>query len=204
MIPKFKALGLAFAAVFAMTAVLASAAQAAPVFTSNPGTQAVTGSQEGTHVFTTSLGVVKCTTAHFTGNASGTSATLLELTTDYTNCTLAGTFPVDVDETGKWIFTVGTTAAGSGQVHITTTTLTVTSAGSVVCTIHVPAQTVGGQQYTNTSANVVQVHTASTGIVYHATGAGCTAQGQFANGQYTGKTKVEGKGSPGNISVDTE
>jgi uncharacterized protein (DUF58 family) len=67
---KFKALGLALAAVFAMSAVAASAASAAE-FHSNKKHTILHAGQTTTHTFTvgSGFGSITCTTAEFNGTA---------------------------------------------------------------------------------------------------------------------------------------
>ena len=75
MIRKFKALGLALVAVFALGAVASSAAQAAEGFNWDSGTTLLTPSALQPQKFTTTAGTVEC--AEVVGDAavSGTTAT---------------------------------------------------------------------------------------------------------------------------------
>jgi hypothetical protein len=128
MTQKLKALGLALVAVFAMSAVVASAAQASN-FQSGTGTYPttvtgeeisgpVTGVTVLKHEFKTALGVIKCTPAEFTGTltAASTQFTVAPTygnTTAGTGCTIAGTAGPVVHMNGcDYLFTAGTTASG--------------------------------------------------------------------------------------------
>jgi hypothetical protein len=92
MIRNLKALGLALIAVLAMSAFVASAAQAAPVITLTGGEElSVHGTGESIgEKFTVDGVTTECKTSHYTGLAKAKTSTL-ELTPEYTGCTLAGT-----------------------------------------------------------------------------------------------------------------
>jgi hypothetical protein len=125
---KLGVLGLALVAVFAMSAMLASAAQAAK-FESGTGTYPttvtgeqisgpVTGVTVAKHEFKTALGVVKCTPSSFTGTLTAASSELTVAptygnTTAGTGCTVAGVAGPVVHMNGcDYLFTAGTIAAG--------------------------------------------------------------------------------------------
>jgi hypothetical protein len=91
MIRKLRPLGLALVAVLARSALAASAAQAAPVFTTSAGTVNVHGTGENIGERFTIDGVsTECKTSHFTGTITNVSSTVT-LNPTYTGCTLAGT-----------------------------------------------------------------------------------------------------------------
>jgi len=92
MIPKIKTLGLTALAVLAMSAFVASAAQAAPVFTASAGTgTAIHGTGESIgEKFTIDGVTTECKTSHYTGTVTNGSSTLT-LNPTYTGCTFAGT-----------------------------------------------------------------------------------------------------------------
>jgi len=87
MIRKFKTLGLAMVAVLAMSAFVASAAQAQYTASSYPTTAKAT-SEVGNDVFTTEGGTVECK-SEFSGTLSEASSTLT-VTPHYTNCKAFG------------------------------------------------------------------------------------------------------------------
>ncbi len=117
MIRNFKALGLALIAVFAMSALVASAAQAAAgEFTAESYPVTLTGSQVGTNTLTVGNGarVVSCTTASATGTLAGTSTTLT-LTPSYSGCTSTGALPATVTVNGcDFSLTSNTVTATTG------------------------------------------------------------------------------------------
>jgi hypothetical protein len=125
---KLGVLGLALVAVFAMSAMLASAAQASN-FQSGTGTYptTVTGEQVSgevtkaivaKHEFKSVLGIVKCTPTTFTGTLTAASsefrvAPTYGNTTAGTGCTIAGVAGPVVHMFGcEYLFTAGTTASG--------------------------------------------------------------------------------------------
>jgi len=87
MIHKFKTLGLAMVAVLAMSAFVASAAQAQYTASSYPTTGTAT-STLGNDIFTTEGGTVECK-SHFVGTLSEASNTLT-VTPTYTSCKAFG------------------------------------------------------------------------------------------------------------------
>jgi hypothetical protein len=102
MIRNLKALGLAVVAVLAMSVVVASAAQAAPVVTISAGASVsvhATGENIGEKLSIDGV-TTECKTSHYTGTATSGSSTLT-LNPTYTGCTLAGTgLTVHVTTTG--------------------------------------------------------------------------------------------------------
>jgi hypothetical protein len=89
--PKFRALGPAILVALAISAVAASAAQAAPQFHVQEPTATITGSRAtGESFFSTSVGKLKCTKSSFTGFQEPTTSTTMTLTPEYENCTFLG------------------------------------------------------------------------------------------------------------------
>ena len=87
---KIQTLGLAFAAVLAMGAVIASAAQATTLTASNPTTGAhehatISASQIGNHTFKFGIRESICSTAEFDGTLTGTDEALT-VTPTYSGC----------------------------------------------------------------------------------------------------------------------
>ena len=124
---NLKALGPALVAAFAFAAVSASSALAVtePVahFTASEYPSYIEGNQIGNHTFTTPLGTITCTTAHFTSKANKltAAATSLTVTPEYTGCStktaLGAEYPTTVTNNGcTYTFTVhekGTTTNGN-------------------------------------------------------------------------------------------
>jgi hypothetical protein len=174
---KLKALGLALVAALALTAVMASVASAQ--FTSNKTHTILSGSQKtGTNgVFTagSGFGGISCENATFNGTAQNTSEPTLVVHPVYSNCKDSFGRTVHVDNsTLVYTFTSG---AGKGTVHTSGgMTMTVTSGGSVVCTIVWDnPQTNNGVTYTNLGG------TSGVEITIHATNWRSITSGGFFN-----------------------
>ena len=112
MIRKFKALGLALVAVFAMSALAATGASAAS-FNSEANTTIVTGDDDNsTHTFAAGGVAVECTESTFTGTQSGTASATLSVRPIYNGCTFLGE-PATVHTTGcTYEFSAVTNATG--------------------------------------------------------------------------------------------
>jgi hypothetical protein len=159
---NLKVLGLAMVASFALSAVVASAASANANywFTSDAAPGATTilkgeqtkhGASEGDR-FVVDGGTVRCETTHYTGSAATNTVTTLTLTAEYSGCKF-GAFSASVnmgncdylihtdpngDTTNGSYDTISTITCTSGDI-----TITVSSAGTTKCIVHVPAQTLG-------------------------------------------------------------
>lgn len=151
MIRKTKALGLAFVAVVAMSAVVASGAQASQ-FTASSYPATGTGEQPAgeKHTFTVQGQNVTCSKAHFKGTLTAASETL-KVVPEYKECTAFG-FGAEVDMNSCYFdFTSGPTSSTpthhyKGSVHIKCTTpgdtITVNApASNSLCVVHIPEQT---------------------------------------------------------------
>ncbi len=179
MIRNLKALGLALVAVFALSAMAASAAQATgPEFWTGTGNTFEHGTvratfDTGKQVFTSKpLGAkVRCDEVHGSATLAAPSNELTAENLAFTgNCLTASVFPTTVNTNGcHFTFTVENTHEGSktvydGKVHLVcpsggpeSITVTVFEAGTEpphegtpICTIHIPGgQTFGGITYHN-------------------------------------------------------
>jgi hypothetical protein len=99
MVCNRQSLGLAFVVVLAISAVVASAAQAVPSYTAASYPTFATGANtKGSETFTTSGGTVTCD-SHFQGTLSAASSTLT-VTPSYSNCEAFGFLGADIDENG--------------------------------------------------------------------------------------------------------
>lgn len=162
---KIKALGLALIAVFAMSAMSASAAQAEldADFAATSYNAHITANAESNQTFQTESGLLTCEEVTGTAVLEKESANLSAEDITYSACfATALKFPVEVDENGcEFNFTAGTTTAANentsdGSVHIEgceggdlTITIFNFSKTSVGCTIHVPEQEVDNITYHN-------------------------------------------------------
>ncbi len=102
MIRNLKVLGLALAAVFAMSAMAAQAAMASGErFHSDEDPTVITASNAGlgNHVFTAQGVPVECETATFAGTQTGSTAEEITVHPTYSNCSVIGV-PVTVVTTG--------------------------------------------------------------------------------------------------------
>jgi len=186
---KFKSLGLVLAAVFAMSAIGASAASAAEFHSAGAPTT-ITGTQSTSHVFTTSAGTVTCKTATFSGTQSTQTATTVQLTPTYKECTAFGFINVPIDVNGcSYTFTshgATTVDCAAGKAF------EITVPG---CTTKVGPQTFAkGMEYTtvgSTPSRSITSHTNVTEIEYNECG---TVR---KNGTYKGDTSI--KGSAGEV-----
>ncbi len=204
---NLKALGLSLVAVFAMSAMVAQAASADPLFKSDDVHTSINGSQDGTHVFEAGAGnEVKCTTAEFDGTTTGTSTDELTIEPTYKGCTAFGFATTHVKfNSCDYLFT-STTGEGE-DVHLNcenedTVELTPTLFGFSVCTVHVFDGTFEEVTYDNVANGDVQVTAAATGISYEETGSGCDV-GSGNDGTYTGNATVKGTDTGGE-DVDIE
>jgi hypothetical protein len=222
MIRKFKALGLALVAVFAMSAVVASAAQAtAGTLTAEGKTVIATAEQVGEHEFVLTdhetepgkFANTKCKKAVFTGTAGVTDgATSVTAHPVYTECTAFGQ-PATITTTGcDYVLKTGTPTAGGWHV----TTDVVCGAFSVIkivtgtCEVTVDSQTgLNTSEATNSggggTAMDLLLHTNITGIHYTVTkdSIGCPLKGIgfFNKGDYTGTTTVKAHDSTTKVAV---
>jgi len=165
MIRNLKALGLALIAVFAMSALMASAAQAQGKFTVEAGTQELTGTQDdeegqntatGLQVFETTSGKVQCDEVHgqvLSGKFNETEVTAQNI--HYQNngkvdqCSGPFSTSPKIEFNGcDYTFTVGETIGETGmettsnQVHIKCPVGKQITITAPFCQIHVPEQTI--------------------------------------------------------------
>jgi hypothetical protein len=218
---KFKALGLTLIAVLAMSALVASAAQAAAGTLTSEGKKVIaTAEQTGEHEFTltdqeVSPGVfasTKCKKATFTGTeATSEGATEVKVHPVYTECTAFG-LPATVTTTGC-DYTLKTGEPVTGGWHVTTDV--VCPSASIKITTATCEVTVGAQTGLTTSsvtnsggsgtAMDLTLHTAITGIKYTVAkdGIGCplTSTGSFSKGDYKGTTTVKAHESGTGVAV---
>jgi hypothetical protein len=214
MIRKFKALGLALVAVFAMSAVIASAASAsAGTLTTFPAGKTVvaTGEQIGEHVFTltdhpvgAAFNNVKCKKAIFDGVGTvATGATSVTVTPTYSECTAFGQ-PATITHNGcNYVLSTGTPTAGGWhvntalscpagkfiEVHTGTCAVTIAAQGPLTTS----AATNSGVANPETGMDLL-LHTNITGITYTVTkdNIGCPLTGPagklWHKGDYEGTT----------------
>jgi hypothetical protein len=215
---RIKTLGLALVAAMALTAVLASAASAQ--FTSNKEHTILSGSQKtGTNdIFSAGegFGGITCENATFSGTSVNKSETTQVIKPKYENCKDSFGRTVDVDngeeaETKNVLTYTFTSGLNKGEVDVSgKMVLTVTSGGSVVCTITIKApQTNNGITYTNLGGTKgVETTSHATNVISTTSGGffSCgIGNGEHKAGTYDGTSVITGKdtsGAAAEISVD--
>jgi hypothetical protein len=208
---KLKALGLAFVAALALTAVMASAAMAEAGFTSSVSNPTLHGEQEGSHEFTASassgFGGITCSTVTFSGTGEGTFATSQTITPTWSGCKDSFGRTVNVVTNSIHLSYTVTGTDGNGRPigtyhtkgHLETTVIT----GGTHCTDTIKIeQTLGGVTFDNFSG-LFRI-TTNTNEVTSTTSGGFFAcgisNGEHTDGEYTGTTLMEA--TEGEISVD--
>jgi hypothetical protein len=228
MIRKFKALGLALVAVFAMGSVAATMAQAtAGTLTTSPAakTVIVTGEQVGDHELVLTdhevepgkFASAKCKKAVFTGTSGVvTGATSVTLHPEYTECSVFGFF-IMINTTGcDYLLKNGTPTADGLGWHVTTDL--VCTGGAVVKLVAATCEILIGpqsglltSQMTNSGAASPEtamdllLHGKVTGIKYTVVkdNIGCPLKGtgSFSKGDYNGTTTVKAHDSTTKAAV---
>jgi hypothetical protein len=204
---NFKALALAFAVVFATSAVTASLASADSLVTEGGISVSVRGKESGTgDVLTTTAGTVKCKEILY-GGSIPSPVTTFSLTPQYPvktaggeqNCTGFG-FPAEVTASGCWfLFHIG--AATTGTVDIVCEpgheiTITASSIGKIKCVVHIPSQNSKGTiTYKNIGSSTtreLEIEANLSTLSYSHTagelgGLGSCTSGSATVGSYSGK-----------------
>jgi hypothetical protein len=190
---KFKALGLALIAVFAMTALSAATASAEQWHAGAHGT--VKGINVGEETFTTNAGTVKCKVAEYNGTVASTTVSNQSVKPTYKECTAFGFVNTTID-VGSCEYEFTTPIKTTSTIHIKNcaTPIRVTAFNCEV--------TVGNQnnlahiqwhQIAGSIPHAIQGTVTASGITYtqHSKSfPGCT-NGTFSNGTYTGTNQVK-------------
>jgi hypothetical protein len=213
--------GLGFVVAISLVAAFVPAALAQ--FTSNKEHTILSGSQkEGSNdIFTTGegFGGIACVTTTFSGTATTKSETTQVIQPSYENCKDSFGRTVDVDNgeknekgetVNKLTYTL-TSGAGKGSVHITgAMTLTVTSGGSVICTLvfntpqtdtGITFTNLGGTKGVESTTHIKNVISTTSGGFFNC-GIG---NGKHEAGTYDGTEVLASKdtsGAAAEISVD--
>jgi hypothetical protein len=194
MIRHFKTLGLTLIALFATTAMLASAASAAE-FNHEGGEDArviASNLNQGAHVFTAGLiGKISCSTATFTGTEFLSSPQpTVTVSPSYSGCTFLGVSNVKVNMEGcEYRFNTPTgTGPFTGSVTILCPENKKINFTAEGCTVEVGEQTVSTITYTNQAGppKSVKVTSDAEKITYTG-GLLCPgATGTHSDGTYSG------------------
>ena len=189
---NLKALGLAVVAVFAMSAVVASAASAQEGVLTVEGTQAI-HAESSEHKFTSPAGTIECTKSTFAATVESGAASAT-ITPSYTGtCTAAGA-PATVDTNGCHFVIDDVTTTGNGDYSATVdidcstqegspgivvTAFAGSSHGFKVCEITVPPQTgISPVTVSNGAGETVVLSGTATGIAYSKKGLCGTETGE--------------------------
>ena len=202
---RLKALGLALAAVLAMSIGGASLASAAELH-SESAPVVITGTQHnGLNSIDVQWGHLTCATVQFNATTTVTTDTTVTLTPHFTGCVLAGVATV-VDTNGCH-FLLHVTGADVGTMTVDCPVgqeIVITNGNK--CTIHVPTNDIGSATLTNVGVGTTREITAHfgglTSIAYTQTpGTGvakCPALTTI-NGKYTGAVTFTAETHPGGV-----
>lgn len=204
MIRKFKVFSLAAVMALALTAVAASAAQAAPLFHTETAPATITGSQIGEQIFTTKEGTVTCKKATFTGTSSVTTTAVQDLAPKYEECTAFGFIGASVTAEGGCVYRFTLVEGSSpptakvnvcptgGQVKVVGgfCTMTIGNSGNTSLS-HIVFSNEGSKTTRDIKANVTV-----EGVTYTA-GSGCVEPGTFSDGKLTGEATIKADNSSG-------
>jgi len=203
MLTRIKALGLAFVAVAAVSATMASAA-AAGEFTAENFTATVTGTALAKHQFKFSGGTISCTVASFDGKLAG-PAENLTIAAEYGNCSTAGGGAVTINMTGcDYAFHAGATLENSrveGSMEVQCVGggegIDVEMPGGCTAKI-LPQGGLANLVYTNhPEAKDFDVDFSVGAIVFTQNAACPGGEGVFATGTYGGQSTMTGESAGG-------
>ncbi|HEX3359953.1 MAG TPA: hypothetical protein VHS74_03075 [Solirubrobacterales bacterium] len=207
---KLKVLGLAALAVFALSAVIAGAAQAATFTTTDANYPvALSGTQiSGTvtlvtfthNEFSVDGGTTNCTAATFFGTSGGAASSTQRLAASYGGCKLFGLFNATVNMHGcGYLFHLSSATTATADIEGCEAGKEIEiSSGITSCVVTVPAQNgLGGITLANensgTTTSIVTTFDI-TGVHYHENSScpgGRTAEG--TNGIYKGVATISAK-----------
>ncbi|HMJ72166.1 MAG TPA: hypothetical protein VK471_02250 [Solirubrobacterales bacterium] len=201
MIRNLKALGLALLAIFATSAVAASAASANPQFFSEMEDTTLTGSQglAMANILTTDLGELKCNVARFDGTMEPAETTTLTLKPTYEECKQAGENAVVTLHGCSYLFHLGeNTETFEAKMDIECPDGEKIVIDTPECATTIPPQAgLGEVKFTNEGAAATRAIVADLkigGIDYVEHGAGCPNETVTTNnGTYTGLITVKGE-----------
>ena len=207
---KYKVLGIAFAVVLALSALVAQAASASPLTVEGgeSGTTFYTGDQDkGTWVFNSSSGASQCTTTSITASTSGASVNETSYAANYSNCSAFGFVIMHWSQGGcTYTFTTPTklkagevTWSASG-IHIVCQSgksieYTPTSFGVSVCTRFIGSQTPSGGHIVGKSTGSagemdVTLEITLEGLHYTGTGGPCGDASTHSDLTWTGNSTI--------------
>lgn len=194
---NLKVFGLALMAMFALTAVAASAAQAIEFHSEIENTTVTAKTEAGSNsVFDAAGASISCTSGTFTGSQVAKTSATLTVTPAYSGCTFLGVLNVPVK-----VNNCQYTFSANGEVAVTGGSCTAITFEAAGCKVEVKAQSgLKEVTYTNLKTGTEREVTVTphvTGIKYTATGL-CPKIGTFSDGNYTsGNAVAKGENSKG-------
>jgi hypothetical protein len=197
MIRNLKTLGLAVMAIFALTAVASSAAQAIEFHSEIENTTVTAKTETGSNsVFDAAGASISCASATFTGTQAAKTSATLTVTPAYSSCTFLGILNVPVNMNGCQY-----TFSANGEVAVTGASCTAITFEATGCKVEVGKQSgLKEVTYTNLGAGTTREVTVTphvTGITYTSSGL-CPKNGTFSDGNYTsGNAVAKGENSKG-------
>lgn len=217
---KIKALGLALTAVIAAAAfgVMSAGASTGGHFTSDVHSTLITATEVAPEkLFFSKEGEankITCLNANYNGHVSGTTATDILITPNYSTCTTtSGGAHFEVHEEGcQFRFTIGKTGATHHTVDVV---CPVGSPGFRIthenCTMRIPSQTVTGVVYntgfdSGTGKHDITLESTVENITTHYEGGICIFLGTTHQSEMSGGVTVRGTdtdGVPVNITATT-
>lgn len=198
MMRNLKTLGLAVA-MFALTAVTASAAQAIEFHSEIENTTVTAKTETGSNsVFDAAGASISCASGTFTGTQAAKNSPTLTVTPAYSGCTFLGVLNVPVKMNGcQYTFNA------NGEVAVTGASCTAITFEAELCKVEVGKtnnQNLKEATYTNIGTGTgreVTVTPHVTGITYTSSGL-CPKNGTFSDGNYTsGNAIAKGESSKG-------
>jgi hypothetical protein len=197
MIRNLKALGLAVMAIFALTAVASSAAQAIEFHSEIENTTVTAKTETGSNsVFDAAGASISCASGTFTGSQAAKTSPTLTVTPAYSGCTFLGVLNVPVNMNGcQYTFNA------NGEVAVIGASCTAITFEAELCKVEVGKQSgLKEVTYTNIGAGTTREVTVTphvTGITYTSSGL-CPKNGTFSDGNYTsGNAVAKGENSKG-------
>lgn len=190
MIRNLKTLGLALAAVLAMSVVAVPSASAVEFHSEAAETILEGAATEGAE-WALEGGTIECASAKFEGKMTGTTGSKITVTPSYSECTGFGGFPTTVNMNGcTYVFDSGTqegeSIEGSEEISCPEGKVVdfhITSFGTLKCTVTISAGKRKGIKWTNQGAGSTRdllAHVHVPGLVYYqhkGTGFGACATG---------------------------
>jgi hypothetical protein len=175
---RFRIIGLALVAVFAMSAIASASASAFTEFVGTPVGGAITDANPAgnVHKFKTAVGTVECKQETSSGTVTAEKSATNKEKVKYSECKVTEPFAAaaTVSE-AEYLFN----ANGSVKVENTITVKT------SLCTITVKPQSDTGITYANLAGGQLEVKTAVKNIVYSTSGL-CGTKTNETGGEYSG------------------